>query len=895
MSWRRFFRRSRWDEERARELESYLQIETDAQIARGLSPEDARAAARRKLGNATRIREEIYAMNTIGWLETLWQDLRYGARLLRLNPGFATVAILSLALGVGANAAIFQLIDTVRLRTLPVSHPEQLVEIQIGSTHRTGSFTGRRPMLTYPLLEAIRRDQQAFSGLAVWSAAQFDLSQGGEAQNVQALYVNGDFFPTLGVEPIAGRLFVPSDDVRGCGAPGVVISSPFWQRQYGGAASVIGQTLTLDGHAFDILGVTPAAFFGVDVGRSFDVAVPLCADSIIRAEKGRLDGRASWWLAVLGRLKPGWSATRATAQLAAISPGLFRATLPEQYGPDDAKGYLAMKLAAEPAPAGTSALRRRYDTPLWLLLGATALLLLITCANLANLLLARATAREREIAVRLALGASRTRIVRQLLAESLLIACAGTVFGALVADWLSRFIVGLLSTETSQIFLDFHLDWRVFALMSGLAVVTALLFGLAPALRATQTAPAEVMKTGGRSATDTHERFSLRRALVVAQVALSLVLVLGALLFARTLQNLATIDPGFQPAGLVSINLDLRRTAIPAADLAAAKTRLTERVRALPGVTSAAEARIVPFDGNFWNELIVINGIQQPGIPYFNRVGPDYFRTIGTKLVRGRDFSAHDTASSPAVAIVSQSFVRKYLGNGDPIGRAFRIRMPPGQTSPNYQVIGVVEDTKYQSVRDPFGPLVFTAAAQDPAPDAFGTAVVRSNLPLATLASEATTAITGIDPAAVVQFEPVEQDLYSLLLPERLMATLSVFFGLLAALLATIGLYGVLSYMVARRRNEIGIRMTLGASTRTVIRLILGEASLLVTVGLAIGVVLAVASGRAANALLYGLRASDPLTMGLAAALLVTVAALASWIPAMRAARVDPNVALREE
>lgn len=894
MSWRRFFRRGFWDDERASELESYLQIETDAQIARGLPVEAARAAARRKLGNATRIREEIYTMNTVGWLETLWQDLRYGARLLRLNPGFATVAVLSLALGVGANAAIFQLIDTVRLRTLPVSHPEQLVEIQIDSTHRTGDFSGRRPMLTYPILQGIRQEQQAFSGLAAWSAGELDLSQGGEARNAQGLYVSGDFFSTLDVRPIAGRLLAPSDDVRGCGSPGAVISYPFWQRQYGGAPSAIGRTLTLDGHPFEIIGVTPAAFFGVDVGRSFDVAVPLCADAIIHTDS-RLDRRYAWWLAALGRLKPGWTATRATAQLAAISPGIFRATVSDKYPAADAKDYLALTLRAAAAPAGTSALRRQYDTPLWLLLGATALLLLIACANLANLLLARATAREREIAVRLALGASRIRIVRQLLAESLLIALAGTALGALVAGWLCRFIVGLLSTDTSRIFLDFHLDWRVFAVMGGLAVFTALLFGLAPALRATKTAPADAMKTGGRGATDSHERFGLRRGLVVIQVALSLVLVLGALLFARTLRNLATVDVGFQPDGLVEVSLDMRRAAIPAAGLVAARARFVERLRALPGVRSAAEAAIVPFDGNFWNEQIVVDGALQPGVPDFNRVGPGYFQTMRTRLLQGRDFNAHDTAGSPTVAIVNESFVRKYLGHRNPIGRSFRTLVPPGQPSPDYEVIGVVQDSKYQSVRDPFGPLVFTAAAQDPQPDAFGTVVVRSNEPLAALTPEITAATAAINPAIVVQFETAEQNLRQLLLPERLMATLSIFFGLLAGVLATIGLYGVLSYMVARRRNEIGIRMALGASSRTVIGLILGESAVLVIAGLAIGIVLAVASGRAANALLYGLSAGDPLTIAAAAALLLTVAALASGLPAMRAARVDPNVALREE
>jgi predicted permease len=900
MSWCRFFRRAHWDAERARELDSYLQIETDAQIARGLSPEDARAAARRKLGNATRIREEIYTMNSIGWLETLWQDLRHGARLLRLNPGFAAVAILSLALGVGANAAIFQLIDTVRLRALPVTDPGSLVEVRIppslGGT--SGHHLGSRPNLTYPVWEQLRSQQQAFSSMAAWSDTQFDLSGGGEARYVDGLFVSGGYFQTLGVKPLVGRLLVPSDDESGCGSPGVVISYSFWQREFGGEPSAVGRTLTLEGHPLDIIGITPSGFFGVDVGRSFDVAVPLCADalfSVPNRASGGADTRSIWWLAALGRLKPGWTAERATSQLAAISPAIFRDTRPVDRVPRDVERYLTFTLAAFPAGAGISELRQQYDTPLWLLLGATALLLFITCANLANLMLARATARAREIAVRLALGASRFRIVRQLLAESLLIAVLGTALGAFVAGWLTQAIVGLLSTDSSRLFLDFQTDWRIFVLMGALAVSTSLLFGLAPALRATRTAPAEAMKTGGRGTTEAHERFGLRRALVVVQVALSLVLVVGALLFARTLQNLATVDLGFDTDGVVAVNLDLQRATIPEGRRIAVAADLVDRFRAAPGIDAAAQAYIVPLSGSGWNHVIIVDGVPQPGVVDLNRVSAGYFRTMRTPLVRGRDFDAHDTLSSPLVAIVTQSFAARFFGNTDPIGRSFQLQMPPGEPAPSYEVVGVAEDTKYRSLRRPFAPIAYFASTQDPEPSAYPSIVVRSRASLSTITADVAAEVAAVDPAIVVQFEPLSEDLRSLLLPERLMATLSIFFGLLAALLATIGLYGVLSYMVARRRNEIGIRMALGADARTVVGLILREAGLLVLAGLAIGTVLAAVSGRAASTLLYGLTASDPLTMATAALLLVTVAALASGIPAMRAARVDPNVALREE
>jgi hypothetical protein len=394
MGWRRFLRRGRWDDERARELAAYIEEEAADNLARGMTREDARAAAHRKLGNATLIREEIYEMNTIGFLETIWQDLRYGARVLRRNPTFAVVAILTLALGTGANAAIFQLVDAVRLRTLPVRNPHELVEIRIDSRDqgRTGRFQSRRPNLTNVLWQQVRDQQQAFSSLMVWASATFDLAGGGEARPAEGLWVSGTFFETLGVRPAVGRLIGPADDVRGCTAPGAVIRHGFWQRQYGGNPAVVGQTILLDGHRFDIVGVSGERFFGVDVGRSFDVALPVCSEPIFRGAESALDQRDFWWLAAIGRLKPGWTIEQARTHLQAISPGIFKDTLPARYIPEDAKAYQNFLLETAEAASGVSALRRQYAMPLWILLGVTGLVLLITCANLANLMLARATA-----------------------------------------------------------------------------------------------------------------------------------------------------------------------------------------------------------------------------------------------------------------------------------------------------------------------------------------------------------------------------------------------------------------------------------------------------------------------------------------------------------------------
>lgn len=563
MSITRFLHRSRWDDERARELDAHLAIETDENIARGMGPREARFAAERKLGNRTLVREEIYQMNTLALADSAWRDLKYGARLLRLNPGFAIVAILSLALGVGANTAIFQLLDAVRLRTLPVKDAQQLVEVRIGDSPngRTG-FMGRRPMMTNPLWEQVRDRQQAFSGAFAWGVTGFNLTTGGEARYAQGLWVSGDFFDTLGVPPLVGRTLTPDDDRRGCAAPPAVISYGFWQREYGGSPSAIGRSVLLDGHAYGIVGVTPASFFGIEVGRRFDVAVPLCAEPLSRGARSGLDKPDMWFLSVFARLKGDWTVEKATAHLASLSGPVFKTTLPPRYGAEDAKNYENFKLGAFRAANGVSSLRRNYESPLWLLLATTGLVLLIACANLANLMLARATAREREVAVRLAIGASRGRIVRQMLAESLLLAAIGAACGAALAQWLSRFLVAFLTTDTNRIFVALSLDWRMFGFTAALAAITCLLFGLLPAIRATRTAPGVAMQAGSRGSTDSRERFGMRRALVVAQVALSLVLVVGALLFVRSLRNLMTLDAGFAQDGLVIASLDLRRAGV---------------------------------------------------------------------------------------------------------------------------------------------------------------------------------------------------------------------------------------------------------------------------------------------------------------------------------------------
>jgi predicted permease len=897
MGIRRFFRRRYWDEERARELDAYLAHEIDDNLARGMTPDHARAAAHRKLGNATRIREEIYRMNSAGFVETFWQDLRYGARLLRRNPTFAAVAILTLALGTGANTAIFQLVDAVRLRALPVDHPEQLVEVRIvkAPNGRTGSFMGRWPMLSYPLYLRIRDEQPVFTDFIAWGSTSFDLAPGGEQRPAQALWVSGNFFPALGVRPAAGRLLAASDDVQGCGAPGVVLGHAFWQREYGGDPSAVGRALRLDGHPFDIIGVSAKAFYGVDVGRAFDVAVPICAEPIVRGARTGLAQTDLWFLGGIGRLKPGVTMEQADARIAAMSKGLLAATVSPRYSAGDAKDYLEMALGTRPASGGISGLRRNYGESLTILLGVTGLVLLIACANLANLMLARATARAREVAVRLAIGASRRRIVRQMLSESLLIAAIGAAAGVVVAQAFGRSLVAFLSTNDSPLFVELSFDWRVFGFTAAVGVAACLIFGLTPAIRATRTPPGAAMKSGSRGMTDGRERFGVRRALVVLQVALSLVLLVGALLFARSLRNLTSLDPGFRPEGVLTAALDLRKANIPEDARAALTARLVERVRAIPGVLSVAQAFTTPVGGNFWNNRIVIGGALQKDYANFNSVGPGYFAALGIRLAAGRDFDARDTTQAPKVAIVTESFVRTFLGGRDAIGQSFQIDASPGEPQPFLQIVGVTKDTKYSDLREPFAPLAHLAAMQDEHPGQSLLLVVRADTAMTAVTAAATRAIAEVNPAIAIQYQTVRDQVQQSLLRERLMARLSGFFGGLAVLIATIGLYGVMSYMVARRRLEIGVRMALGADRGMVIRMVLGEAAVLLGIGLVVGAGLSVLAARTADTFLYGLKPGDPPTIALAMAGLAAVTLLASWIPARRASRLAPTVALREE
>jgi putative ABC transport system permease protein len=830
-------------------------------------------------------------------LDTAAKDVRYAIRQLRLNPGFTTVAVLSLALGIGANTAIFQLVDAVRLRSLPVQHPQELayVDFKDGSM-RSGWFSTRSARFTYTLWEQIRSSQQAFSGFIAWSATQFNLTSGGEARYAQGMYVSGDFFQVLGVPSIIGRTFVAADDTAACNSPGAVISHAFWQREFAGQPNVLERTVMLNNKTFPVVGVTGPNFFGVEVGNQYDVALPLCVDKLLADDgRGRMPGKTAFWLSAMGRLKPGWTLERANAHLQTISPAVTQAGLPPEYRPEDAKRFLANKLEATSAATGVSGLRRQYERPLWLLLATTALVLLIACANLANLLLARASIREREIAVRQAIGASRVRLVTQLLSESLLLAAIGAALGVGLAHGISTALVAFLSTPNNPVFIGLGIDLRVLGFTSALAILTCLLFGLVPALRATRLAPASVMRASGRGLSSGKERFSLRRALIVTQVALSMVLLVGAMLFSRSLQKLLGVDPGFRPEGILQVSFELPRGAFTKERLPVLYRDVHQRMSNVPGVVSAANVGLAPISGGGWNDQVRPEGKTTLAESFFNRVGPGYFRTMNTALIAGRDFDDRDTLNAPNVAIVNEEFVKRFFEGTNPVGRTFQTIGRAGQPDPVHQIVGVVKNTKYYNLREAFRPISFFPMGQERQYGSGMTFMLRTAGPLNNIYSAVKQTMGEVHPQIGIDFRLLTSQIDNTLQRDRLMATLSSAFGLLAALLATLGLYGVISYMVARRRNEIGIRMALGANRGKVIGLVLREAGVMLAAGLVAGTLLAVWAAQAASTLLFELKPHDPVTLAGAIGLLTAVAMLASFAPARRASRLDPMNALRDE
>ena len=640
--------------------------------------------------------------------------------------------------------------------------------------------------------------------------------------------------------------------------------------------------LLIDGHLAEVVGVTPPGFFGLAVGEGFDVAFPFCRTQELRPEQ--------FDISIMGRLRPGWTLERASAQMGASSAGIFAATEPAGYSAQSLQQYRQFRLGVYPAAGGVSWLRTEYDSSLWLLLIVTGLVLLIAVANLANLMLARASAREREIAVRMALGASRARLLRHSLAESAVLACGGVALGVALGQALSRVLVWLLSTGNNSVSLATGMDWRVLLFSASIAALTCIVFGTAPALRSISADPGSAMKTGGRGATGGHERSSLQRMMVVCQISVSLVLLVGAFLFVRSFRSLITLDPGMREHGITLAILGFADSHLPPERLEEFRRELLDEVRSVPGVLNAATTTNAPLLGGSWTHNIHMGSSEGPS--KFTWVSPSYLETMGIPLKAGRGFNPGDTAASPRVAIVNQAFIRKFTGGANPIGQTLRTSAEPHYPSTVYEIVGVIPDTKYNDIRGDTPPMAFAPASQFPAQQNWTMMMIYSNAsPQEAVARK----IAEAHPEIVMQFSDFEQDIRDGLLRERLLAMLSGFFGLLAAVLAMVGLYGLISYVAARRRNEIGVRMALGADRAQIAGMVMREAGKLLLMGILTGSVLSLIAGRGVSSLLFGLKPYDPLTLLVSIALLSLVAALASLLPARRAARLDPMVALRYE
>jgi predicted permease len=885
------FRRSSIDREIDEELQAHLAMRAEDNVAAGMSPEAATRDARLRFGNPNSTRERTEHADIALGLDSVWRDIRYAVRGYVNAPMFAIVAITTLALGIGANTAIFQLLNEVRLRSLPIANPEELVNLRIiGGNKGMGITDDRYSSLTRPLWQEVERTHEPLSGVFAWRSGFRNMQTGltaNDVRPVRTINASGDFFNVLGAAPFAGRLIGPEDAAAACTSSNATVSYSWWQSQMGGRPITAAESVVLDGTQYHIVGVTPPRFFGLAVGEGFDFVTPLCTPPNI--EREHFD------VAVMGRLAPGWTIDRATQWFTSASKGFFEAALPQGYSAGTTQTFRNFKLGAFSAATGVSNLRDAYDSSLWILLGITGLVLLIACANLANLMLARASARQREVAVRMALGATRARLLRQLLIESSLLAVTGALLGIALAQLFSRLLIRLLSNGNDSLALAVHTDWRVLLFAAAVAVLTCAVFGTLPAFRASKSDPIHALKSGDGHATGRRERFSLQRIMVVVQVAVSMVLLVTALLFVRSFRNLMTVDPGMREQGITIGSFAFQRAKIQPAQRGEFKRQLLNDVRAVPGVTNAAITTMIPLTGGSWGHGVDVG--PKEGNSRFTWVSPTYFQTMSIPLLSGRGFNDNDTQSSPRVAIVNQTFIRNYLNGQNPIGKTVRTKAEPRYPSTLFEIIGVIPDTKYNDLRGNPEPMAFVPAMQFPIEaEGPGTGmVISSTLPSDVIGEDIKRAIATSHPEIRTRFFELQQVIRNQLLRERLLAILSGFFGILAAVLVMVGLYGVVSYLVTRRRNELGIRIALGSTRGRIISLVMSDAGRMLLLGTFLGVMISLAATRSASSILFGLKSWDPATLGFAVASLAAVAALASFLPAFRAARLDPVQALRNE
>jgi putative ABC transport system permease protein len=852
----------------------------------------------RRVTGAAQAMDALRDQRGVPIVSGLGHDVRLAVRSLRATPVVTTVAIASLALAIGANTAIFSILNSLLLRTLPVQVPARLVHVTDNILLDTGDTRVRA--WSYPAWEQIRQRAHLFEAATAWSGTRFDLAIGGETRFIDGLWADGGFFETLGVPAALGRAFSHRDDQRGGGPDGLVavISHGYWQRQFAGAASVIGQPLRLNGVPFTIVGVTPPDFFGMEVGRVFDVVVPLQSEALLRGQDSVLDEAAANFLSIIARLRPEQSLEAAAVALRSVQSEIRAATAgPWEKGVLDR--YLTAPFTVLPASTGFSYLREGYQRPLLVLAVVVALVLLVGCVNVANLLLARAVARAHEVSVQVALGASRWRLVRQMLVESIVLSGAAAGLGVLIAASGSRFLVRQLSTPTNAVFLDLSVDGRVLGFTVAVAAVTALLFGTAPAFRAARVTPIDALKDRARGSAE--HRGGLMGWLIPVQVALALILIVAAGLFIRSFTSLAGRELGFQPDPVLVGAVGAERTMIDPT----ARVPLYERVRAavvqLPDVADASISFATPGGGGGYTPAIEVSTagdsirVAANGDVFGNLISPGYFATYGTRLVAGRDVTDQDRRGASGVAIVNETFARRFLGSVSPLGQTFTVYPNTPRALPA-QIVGVAADAVYASPRDPVPAAWYIPLAQMtgfPLDSIRLSVRARSGSP-ALLRTTVAAAIATVDPRLALSIRPLRDQLDATLTRERLMAQLAGFFGALALLLAGLGLYGVTAFSIARRRTEIGIRLALGATPRRVIRMVLARVSVLVAAGVVAGTLVSLWASRFVEGLIYNLPPRDPATLAGALLVLSAIAALAGWLPARRAACANPVAALRD-
>ena len=899
------FRRREVEREMEDELRAHLESRADDLERQGLPRREAERQARLEFGGYERYKEECREALGSRLLGDLVADARYGLRQLRRSPGFTAVAVLTLALGIGANTAIFSLIDAVVLRTLPVEKPGELFQVQISNADEGGGASAGESPFPTPMWEQLRDHQDVFSRVFAWSGSNaFGLPEWGTGPGVNEIWVSGGFFSSLGLRPVAGRLIADSDDRRGCPAV-AVLSYSFWQEHYGGAKSAVGSTLSLDSHPFEVIGVAPPGFFGTEVGAKFDVAAPICAKAIIEGKELRLDNVQVYWLSVGGRINPKLSRAQLSTRLRILSTRLF---VPPNASAEEREPLMKIILRLAPAATGISDLRGQFSHPLEILMAVVGMVLLIACANLASLTLARGAARRKEIAVRQALGASRTRLIRQLLTECVLLSSAGALLGVLLARWTAALLVRLISTAQNKVSLALSPDTRILGFVLATVVLTSLLMGLLPALRSTRVSLNSAIKGSQSSEAGRDLGFRGRQWIVGSQVALSLVLLVAAGLLLRSFVKLATLDVGFDRNNVLLVATHLKPAKVPPDRWLATYSDIESRLKALPGVLSVGYSNNTPISGG----LMEFSNVQSdwfklstsltsstsvkanPDAPvYANFISPGYIPTLRMRLLAGRNFTSADLETSSGVAIVNETFSRRFFPHMNPIGRILRMNNP-GEKA--YEVVGLIEDSKYQSLREGAQAILFLPVSQLPA--LFGESEqleLRTAIPPSAMVAPVRAAVAGVSSAIALEFDTLAEQVNRSLFQERMLALLSGFFGALALLLAMIGLFGTFSYLVTQRQTEFGIRMALGATRRSMLGLVMRDLVTVLAGGLAAGILISLAATRVLQQMLFGLGPRDTTTMLLAAGILTGVALLAGYLPARRATKVDPMVALRYE